>query len=40
VRKRLGVLATAAVFVGVVAMAPTASAEPDPPGCPRGYFCV
>jgi hypothetical protein len=40
VRKRLSLLATAAAFAGVIAMAPTASAEADPPGCPRGYFCA
>lgn len=40
-RKRiLGVLAAAAAFAGVAVVAPTASAEPNPPGCPKGYVCV
>jgi hypothetical protein len=25
---------------GFIAMAPPASAEPNPPGCPRGSFCA
>ncbi|MEU9015416.1 peptidase inhibitor family I36 protein [Streptomyces sp. NPDC048479] len=25
---------------GVIALAPTASAEPNPAGCPKGYFCA
>ena len=40
-RKRLlGTLAAAAAFTGVMATAPSASAEPNPPGCPKGYFCA
>ena len=33
-----GVVATA--FAGVLAVAPTASAEANPPGCGTGYFCA
>lgn len=33
-------VATSAAFVGMIANAPTASAEPDPPDCPRGNVCV
>ncbi|MFI8100792.1 peptidase inhibitor family I36 protein [Streptomyces sp. NPDC086023] len=36
----LGVLAATAAFAGVMATAPSASAEGDPPGCPKGYFCA
>lgn len=40
-RKRsLAVLAATAAFAGVVAAAPTASAEPNPPGCGKGNFCI
>ncbi|MEG3630816.1 hypothetical protein [Streptomyces poriticola] len=40
-RKRaIGILATAAAFAGVIATAPSASAEPNPPGCGKGYFCA
>lgn len=36
-----GFVAAAAVSAGVVAATPTAaSAEPSPPGCPKGYFCA
>ncbi|MEU3854846.1 peptidase inhibitor family I36 protein [Streptomyces sp. NPDC029554] len=31
---------TAAAFATVLAAAPGASAEPDPPECPKGYFCA
>ncbi|MER5887591.1 peptidase inhibitor family I36 protein [Streptomyces sp. NPDC001941] len=40
---RVRTIATAAVtaaFAAVFATAPTASAEPSPPGCPRGNFCA
>ncbi|MFJ5266617.1 peptidase inhibitor family I36 protein [Streptomyces sp. NPDC088387] len=36
----LSTLAAAAAFAAVVVTAPTASAEPNPPGCPKGYFCA
>ncbi len=40
-RKRMiGTLAVAASFAGLMATAPSASAEPNPPGCPKGYFCA
>ncbi|KIF70573.1 hypothetical protein HY68_21470 [Streptomyces sp. AcH 505] len=40
-RKRsVTVLAVAAAFVGVLATAPTASAEANPAGCPKQYFCA
>ncbi|MED7951092.1 peptidase inhibitor family I36 protein [Streptomyces sp. BE303] len=29
-----------AAFVGVMVVAPSASAESSPSGCPRGYFCA
>ncbi|MEU3983456.1 peptidase inhibitor family I36 protein [Streptomyces sp. NPDC026672] len=32
--------AAAAAFAGVLATAPSASAEANPPGCDKGYFCV
>ncbi|MFE7894691.1 peptidase inhibitor family I36 protein [Streptomyces sp. NPDC057412] len=41
--KRLTVVgagAVAAAFAGVLAVAPSASAEPDPAGCGKGYFCA
>ncbi|MDF3140567.1 MULTISPECIES: peptidase inhibitor family I36 protein [unclassified Streptomyces] len=41
--KRLATLGTgtvAAAFLGVLAVAPTASAEPNPPGCAKGNFCA
>lgn len=41
--KRLGALgagALAVAFTGVLATAPTASAEASPPGCAKGYFCA
>ncbi|WP_105971945.1 peptidase inhibitor family I36 protein [Streptomyces geranii] len=40
-RKRtIALTAASAALAGVVAMAPAASAEPNPPGCEKGYFCV
>lgn len=36
----LGVAASAAALGGVVGFAPTAAAEPNPPGCEKGYFCA
>lgn len=38
--RSIAVLASAAAFAGVVATAPTASAEPNPPGCGKGNFCA
>lgn len=41
VRKRaMSTLAGAAAFAAVVVTAPTATAEPNPPDCPKGYFCA
>ncbi|WP_171140896.1 peptidase inhibitor family I36 protein [Streptomyces sp. S3(2020)] len=41
VRKRaISTLAGAAAFAAVVVAAPTATAEPNPPNCPKGYFCA
>jgi hypothetical protein len=39
-RRLLAALTTSAAFAGIMVGAPAASAEPDPPGCPKGYFCV
>ncbi|MFE7170044.1 peptidase inhibitor family I36 protein [Streptomyces sp. NPDC057616] len=40
-RKRAAVGAmAAAAFAAVLATAPGASAEADPPGCPKEYFCA
>ncbi|MFE5918008.1 peptidase inhibitor family I36 protein [Streptomyces sp. NPDC056468] len=36
----LGAGAVAAAFAGVLALAPSASAEANPPGCGKGYFCA
>ncbi|WSV27394.1 hypothetical protein OG331_07080 [Streptomyces sp. NBC_01017] len=36
----LGAGAVAAAFAGVLALAPAASAEANPPGCGKGYFCA
>jgi hypothetical protein len=36
----LGAGAVAAAFAGVLAVAPSASAEPNPAGCGKGYFCA
>lgn len=36
----LGVGAVAVAFTGVLATAPTAAAEANPPGCGKGYFCA
>ncbi|MFF5445776.1 peptidase inhibitor family I36 protein [Streptomyces sp. NPDC012888] len=36
----LGAFAATAAFAAVMATAPTASAEPNPPGCPKGNFCA
>lgn len=38
--RTIALTAASAALAGVVAMAPTASAEPNPPGCDKGYFCV
>ncbi|MGC0352405.1 hypothetical protein RKD34_007985 [Streptomyces sp. SAI-218] len=39
--KRLFVtLAVSAAFSGVLAASTTASAEPNPPGCEKSYFCI
>ncbi|MEV6997821.1 peptidase inhibitor family I36 protein [Streptomyces sp. NPDC093982] len=38
-RAAIGAVATAA-FATVLVTAPTASAEPNPPGCPKEYFCA
>ncbi|MGW0777458.1 peptidase inhibitor family I36 protein [Streptomyces sp. NPDC002835] len=41
VRKHvLSALAGAAALAGVMITAPPANAEPNPPGCPKGYFCA
>jgi hypothetical protein len=40
-RKRtVAALAASAALGATIAMAPTASAEPNPPNCPKGYFCA
>lgn len=40
-RKRaVSTLAGAAALAAVFTSAPVASAEPNPPGCPKGYFCA
>jgi hypothetical protein len=39
-KKAAATIATAAAMLGVIASATTASAEPNPPGCPKGYFCA
>jgi hypothetical protein len=40
-RKRAAFAAVAAAaFTTVLATAPGASAEPNPPGCPKEYFCA
>ncbi|WP_128376484.1 peptidase inhibitor family I36 protein [Streptomyces cavernae] len=40
-RKRVvSTLAGAAAFAGVIATAPAATAEPNLPDCPKGYFCA
>ncbi|MFG3250303.1 hypothetical protein [Streptomyces sp. NPDC048187] len=40
-RKRLLLpLLASAALTGVVALAPTASAEADPPGCGKEFFCI
>ncbi|WP_328877251.1 peptidase inhibitor family I36 protein [Streptomyces sp. NBC_00299] len=36
----LGAGTVAAAFAGVLALAPGASAEANPPGCGKGYFCA
>jgi hypothetical protein len=36
----LGAGAVAVAFTGVLATAPTAAAEANPPGCGKGYFCA
>lgn len=36
----LSALAGAAALAGVMITAPSANAEPNPPGCPKGYFCA
>ncbi|MFE2643564.1 MULTISPECIES: peptidase inhibitor family I36 protein [Streptomyces] len=36
----LGAGAVATAFAGVLAVAPTASAEANPAGCGKGYFCA
>ncbi|MFE0024088.1 hypothetical protein [Amycolatopsis sp. NPDC059021] len=33
-------VAASAALVGMIAIAPVASAEPNPPDCPRGYACM
>ncbi|MFD8964913.1 peptidase inhibitor family I36 protein [Streptomyces sp. NPDC059568] len=38
--RSIAALAVSAAFAAVVAAAPTASAEPNPPGCPKQYFCA
>lgn len=38
--RALGVAAAAAAAAGVLGTAAPASAEPNPPGCPKGYFCA
>jgi hypothetical protein len=41
VRKHvLSALAGAAALAGVMITAPPANAEPNPPGCPKGYLCA
>jgi hypothetical protein len=39
-RKRAKIALGIATFASVFAVTPGASAEPDPPGCPKGYFCA
>lgn len=39
-KRVLGALAAAAAVAGVLGTAPAASAAPNPPGCPKGYFCI
>ncbi|MEV5355688.1 peptidase inhibitor family I36 protein [Streptomyces sp. NPDC093516] len=39
-RGALGAGAVAVALTGVLATAPTATAEANPPGCPKGYFCA
>lgn len=33
-------VAAATAAAGVLTLAPAASAESSPPGCPKGYFCL
>ncbi|WEH14748.1 peptidase inhibitor family I36 protein [Streptomyces sp. VNUA24] len=40
-RKRtIATLSASAALAAVAVVAPTASAEPNPPGCDRGAFCI
>ncbi|HET6860025.1 MAG TPA: peptidase inhibitor family I36 protein [Streptomyces sp.] len=40
-RKRtIGILASAGALAATVGLSGTASAEPNPPNCPKGYFCM
>ncbi|MDT0390924.1 peptidase inhibitor family I36 protein [Streptomyces sp. DSM 41921] len=39
-RGALGAGVVAVALTGVLATAPTAAAEANPPGCPKGYFCA
>jgi hypothetical protein len=41
VRKHvLSALAGAAALAGVMITVPPVNAEPNPPGCPKGYLCA
>ncbi|MEG8274871.1 peptidase inhibitor family I36 protein [Streptomyces sp. AHA2] len=33
-------LSVSVAFTAVLAASPSASAEPNPPGCEKGYFCI
>lgn len=39
-RRRSIALAVSTCMGAIIATAAPASAEPNPPGCPKGYFCV
>ncbi|MEV6176779.1 hypothetical protein [Streptomyces sp. NPDC052015] len=39
-KRVLGALAAVAAIAGVLGTAPAASAEPNPPGCDKGNFCI
>ncbi|MCS0606464.1 hypothetical protein NX794_35440 [Streptomyces sp. LP11] len=38
--KSLVPLLASATLAGVIALAPSASAEPNPPGCDKEFFCI
>ncbi|GAA3020467.1 hypothetical protein GCM10020229_34580 [Kitasatospora albolonga] len=39
-RRAVAALASSAALATVLVAAPTASAEPNPADCPKGYFCA